>query len=219
MTLAVVTGANRGLGLELCRQLKGNVDVVAACRKPSSELKKLEIEVLEGLDVTQSNAAQQLVSRLRGRKIDLLIHNAGILRSESLKDFNPQSIREQIEVNSIAPLVLSVGLIPHMAENSKVAMITSRMGSIGDNDSGGHYGYRMSKAALNMAARSLSIDLKDEKISVYAVHPGFVRTDMTDHKGHLDPDQAAKNILKVIEKLTPQDSGSFWHSNGEPLPW
>ncbi|TVQ76431.1 MAG: SDR family oxidoreductase [Bradymonadales bacterium] len=219
MPLAVVTGANRGIGLELVKKLKTDFSVLACCRKASPELRQLEAQVLEEIEVTKEEAKERIVRALEGREIDLLIQNAGIFRKTSLEELNLDGIREQFEVNALAPLRLTKDLLPSMNKNSKVIFITSRMGSIEDNSSGGSYGYRMSKSALNMAARSLSHDLRDQKISVATIHPGFVRTDMTDGAGNLEAGEAAEAILQVIKGLGLSTSGRFWHSNGEELPW
>jgi NAD(P)-dependent dehydrogenase (short-subunit alcohol dehydrogenase family) len=123
------------------------------------------------------------------------------------------------EVNSLGPLLTTQALVGNLGEGSKVGIITSRMGSIDDNDSGGSYGYRMSKAAVNAAGKSLSIDLKPKGIAVAILHPGWVRTDMTGHNGLIDTDESACGLLDRMEELTLETSGSFWHTNGELLPW
>lgn len=220
MTAAVVTGANRGIGLELARQLKARgADVIAICRRSSSELNAIGVRVEEGIDVSESAAAADLAKRLQGARIDVLINNAGILRGESLTALNFDGIAEQFEVNAIGPLRVTAALSPLLAPGAKVAIITSRMGSMADNGSGGYYGYRMSKAAVNAAGVSLALDLAPRNIAVALIHPGMVATDMTGKRG-IPPEEAARGVLARIDALTPETSGRFWHAGtGEELPW
>jgi NAD(P)-dependent dehydrogenase (short-subunit alcohol dehydrogenase family) len=220
MTTALVTGSARGIGLELCRQLsaRGHT-VLAACRKPSPELEALGVEVLKGVDVATDGGVAALVEAVGDRSLDLVICNAGILRRETLDDLNLASIREQFEVNSLGPLRTVAALKRRLAKPSKVGLVTSRMGSIADNTSGSRYGYRMSKAALNIAGKSLAVDLADDGVSVAILHPGFVRTDMTGQQGMIDVSESAAGLLARLDELTPETSGSFWHQNGEVLPW
>jgi NAD(P)-dependent dehydrogenase (short-subunit alcohol dehydrogenase family) len=218
MPNALVTGANRGIGLELCKQLKDKgYDVIAVCRSSSKELDALGVRVESGIDVTAGG--EDLARRVAGVPLDLLIQNAGILRNESLEDLDVDSIRQQIEVNALAPLRVTQALLPNLKRGAKLALITSRMGSIADNGSGGYYGYRMSKAALNIAGVSLARDLSPRGIAVVLLHPGFVRTGMTGHQGAVEPDVAASDLLKRIDELTPATSGRFFHASGEELPW
>jgi NAD(P)-dependent dehydrogenase (short-subunit alcohol dehydrogenase family) len=145
--------------------------------------------------------------------------NAGILRDENLDNFNIETMREQFEVNTLAPLRVVHALVANMQQGSKVAMITSRMGSIADNTSGGRFGYRMSKAALNIASVSLSHDLADREIAVGIYHPGYVQTDMVGGRGDIPASEAGSRIVGLINQLTMADSGVFRHSNGDVLPW
>jgi NAD(P)-dependent dehydrogenase (short-subunit alcohol dehydrogenase family) len=149
----------------------------------------------------------------------LLIANAGILREDALEDVDLAEAREQIEVNALSALRTVKALLPNLGKGSKIGLITSRMGSIADNSSGGYYGYRMSKAALNAAGVSLAHDLKPRGVAVAILHPGFVRTDMTDRQGMLEPSESARLLLQRLDQLTLATSGSFWHANGERLPW
>jgi NAD(P)-dependent dehydrogenase (short-subunit alcohol dehydrogenase family) len=221
MTTSLVTGANRGIGLALCRQLATRGDrVIAVCRTPSPELQRLaRVEVESGVDVTSDDAWARLGARLSGTRIDLLIANAGILHEDSLATLDLSRIREQFEVNALGPLRTVNALLASLQSGAKIALITSRMGSIADNGSGAYYGYRMSKAALNAAGVSLARDLAARRIAVAILHPGYVRTDMTDREGMLDPDESARLLLQRIDELTLQNSGGFWHANGERLPW
>ena len=220
---ALVTGSNRGIGLEMCAQLKQlGFDVVATCRKTSSALNDLGVEVIENVEVSDPDSLAVLVSTLAGRKIDWLINNAGIADGIAMDELNEKTIascKRMFEVNSLGPLLTTLALVNNLGEGSKVGIITSRMGSIDDNDSGGSYGYRMSKSAVNAAGKSLSIDLKPKGIAVAILHPGWVRTDMTGHNGLIDTDESASGLLQRMEELTLDTSGSFWHTNGELLPW
>ena len=184
---ALVTGSNRGIGLEFCTQLKQRgFDVIATCRKASKELNALGVEVIENVEVSDPTSLQALAAKLAGRPIDWLINNAGIAGSLGLSDIDVaavESFKRQYEVNSLGPLLTTQILSNNLGDGSKVGLVTSRMGSIADNDSGGSYAYRMSKAALNAAGKSLSIDLKPLVIAVAILHPGWVRTDMTGQGG------------------------------------
>jgi NAD(P)-dependent dehydrogenase (short-subunit alcohol dehydrogenase family) len=149
-----------------------------------------------------------------------LINNAGILVwGDRLGALDVAGIRRQFEVNGLAPLRVTDALRPRLGRGAKVALITSRMGSIGDNSSGGGYGYRMSKAALNMAGVSLAHDMKESGVAVAILHPGMVKTDMVKDHGQVEPADAAASLLARIDALTMETSGGFWHANGERLPW
>ncbi|HVW27220.1 MAG TPA: SDR family oxidoreductase [Polyangiaceae bacterium] len=221
MAFAVVTGANRGIGLALTALLKkrGNA-VLAACRNSSPELDSLGVEVTSGVDVADDEGIARLKAAVGDRTVDLLINNAGILVwGDNLGSLDVDGIRRQFEVNALGPLRVTQSLRGALRKGSKVAFITSRMGSIGDNSSGGAYGYRMSKAALNMAAKSLAEDLKNDGIAVATLHPGMVKTDMVRGHGQVEPEDAAAGLLARIDALTLQNTGGFWHQNGEVLPW
>jgi NAD(P)-dependent dehydrogenase (short-subunit alcohol dehydrogenase family) len=216
----VVTGANRGIGLSFCKHFANlGHNIYAACRKQSAELKKFSNNVIENIDISDAKSCDKLFEKLSDVKIDLLINNAGILSNEILGQIDYESINKQFQVNALGALRVSEGLLNNFQENSKIAIITSRMASIGDNGSGGRYGYRMSKAALNAAGKSLAVDLKPRGISVGIFHPGLVSTDMIGGNGDISPDVAASRISGLIEKLSTANSGEFWHSNGETLPW
>jgi NAD(P)-dependent dehydrogenase (short-subunit alcohol dehydrogenase family) len=215
---ALVTGANRGIGLALCRRLKERGrEVIGVCRKSSPALDALGVRVEAGVDVTSDDAVSGLARRLAGVALDELICSAGILREDGLDDAAYDDIRAQLEVNAIAPLRVVAALRKNLRPGGKVALITSRMGSIGDNGSGGYYGYRMSKAALNAAGMSLARDLASSGVAVAILHPGYVRTDMTDGAGNIDPADAAAQLVDRIDGLTPETTGTFWHANGQVL--
>lgn len=220
MTTTLITGANRGIGLELARQAAARGDtVIAACRTASAELEALGVRVESGVDVTSDASVARLAKALDGARLDILINNAGILTGESLDDLDFERIRRQLEVNSLGPLRVTHALLDNLGEGSKVGIVTSRMGSIGDNTSGSRYGYRMSKAAVNAAGVSLAVDLAPRKIAVVLLHPGFVRTDMTGRNGLVDPPEAASGLLARLDELTVETTGRFKHANGEDLPW
>ena len=221
MATVLVTGANRGIGLEYCRQLsvRGD-DVIAVCREAGPELESLGIRIEAGIELTDSSAIDELMSRLLHQSLDGAILNAGILHYTGLNDLDADAIRQQFEVNALAPMRLASVLTRHLSSGSWIALMTSRMGSIADNTSGGSYGYRMSKAALNMAGRSLAVDLKPKGIAVAILHPGLVATRMINFNPNgISPQQSVEGLLKRIDALTLETSGSFWHANGEELPW
>lgn len=218
--VVVITGANRGIGLELARLYAGRgSEVIGVCRQSSEELAGVASRVIDGIDVTTDDGVNRLKSGLDGVSVDLLINNAGLLRDEQLGNIDFDSIREQMEVNAYGPLRVAEALIPLMKEGSRIANITSRMGSIADNDSGGKYGYRASKAALNAFGKSLAVDLKPRGIAVALLHPGYVKTRMVNFGGLITPEESAMGLAERIANLTLENSGSFWHSNGEELPW
>lgn len=218
--VVVITGANRGIGLELARHYarEGNV-VIGVCRQSSDELAEVAAEVIDGVDVTTDAGIDKLKSALAGKTIQLLINNAGLLQDEQLGSIDFDSIRTQMEINAYAPLRVAEALVPQIEEGGKIANITSRMGSIADNDSGGRYGYRASKAALNAFGKSLAVDLKPKGIAVAQLHPGYVKTRMVNFGGMITPEESARGLAERIANLNLENTGSFWHSNGDELPW
>ena len=221
MSNVLVLGSNRGIGLELVRQLAARGDhVTAVCRKTSPELDKLSgVTVRTGVDVTDRAALSSLASELGPGTLDVLVVMAGVLERVSLDHLDVDAIRRQFEVNALGPLLAVHALRRCLRDGSKIGLVTSRMGSISDNDSGGSYGYRMSKAALNMAGRSLSLDLESRRIAVVLLHPGWVRTDMTGGSGLMDVDESAGGLIERLDALSMESTGSFLHQNGEELPW
>lgn len=219
MATVLITGANRGIGLEMASQYEARGDeVIAVCRRSSPELETMGVEVIDGVDVTSSTSLAGLAAGLRGRRIDRLVNNAGILERDGLEDLDLEAIERQFRVNAIGPLQATAALRPLLVEGSKVFIITSRMGSIEDNTSGGYYGYRMSKAAVNIAGKSLSVDLKDAGIGVFLLHPGYVATDMTNRQG-IPVEQAAAGLIERMDSLQLEQTGTFWHQEGYALPW
>ena len=220
MTRYVITGASRGIGLAMARLLnEDGAEVIAAVRRPTPELEAVGCEIATGVDVTSDDGAAALVEALNGRGVDVLINNAGLLIPDTLDSLDVAAALRQYEINALGPLRISRALLPLMGEGGKIGIVTSRVGSLGDNQSGGNYGYRMSKAAANMAARNLAIELKERGIAVAALHPGYVRTEMTRGRGNIDPQPAAKGLLLRIAELSLETTGTFWHAEGYELPW
>ncbi len=220
MKHVVITGANRGIGLELARHYRAEGwRVTGVCRESSPELEEAAAQIINGIDVTSKESIDRLVGALRAQTIDLLINNAGLMLNETLGSLDFDSLRLQMEINAFAPLRICEALLPNLPAGSKIANLTSRMGSIADNDSGGRYGYRASKAAFNALGRSLAIDLKERNIAVAQLHPGFVITRMVNFAGIITPEESVIGLAERIEALNLENTGSFWHSNGEELPW
>jgi NAD(P)-dependent dehydrogenase (short-subunit alcohol dehydrogenase family) len=219
MSTFVITGANRGIGLELCRQLAGRGDeVTAVCRNAGPDLPGLGVRIIDGVDVTDGESLAALAADFEPGSVDVLVNNAGVLERDDLGDVDPAALRRQFEVNAIAPLQVTRALLGRLSDAAKVAIITSRMGSIGDNGSGAYYGYRMSKAAVNMAGASLAVDLRPRGVAVALLHPGMVATDMTGGNG-IPVSESAEGLIARLDELDLSNTGTFWHANGEALPW
>ena len=223
MKTILVTGANRGNGLPLTRAFRARGDaVIAVCRRSSDALEATGAQVEPGIDVTDGDALDALARRLSDVRIDTLVLNAGVLDRESLGDIDEagfDSMRRQFEVNALGPLRVAQALLDNLADGAKVGIVTSRMGSVADNGSGGRYGYRASKAAVNAIGKSLAVDLQPRGIAVFLLHPGYVATDMVGGTGDVSPEQAAAQLVERLDGLTLEQTGTFWHANGSPLPW
>lgn len=223
MALYLVTGANRGIGLAFCKLLTDRGDqVIAACRNSSTELDALGVRVETGVDVGDPASVQALAEAVAGETIDCLINNAGVMRRSALGELHGETldgVYQQFRVNSVGPLLVTQALLGNLRKGSKVGIVTSRMGSIEDNTSGGSYGYRMSKAAVNAAGKSLAMDLKERGIAVALLHPGYVRTDMVGGGGDVEPAEAAAGLVARLDELDLETTGSFWHAKGQRLPW
>ena len=216
----VITGANRGIGLALTKAYLARKDnVIALCRNSSDELNKSGAQVHCGIDLSRHEHLKESLSVLKYTKIDVLINNAGVLGNESLNNWDPNTIDYQYRVNALGPLLLTQCLLGNLQQGSKIGFITSRMGSMGDNGSGGYYGYRMSKAALNALGVSMANDLKDQGIAVALLHPGFVQTEMVNNAGDIDARTSAKGLMSRLDDLSIDTTGCFMHANGERLPW
>jgi NAD(P)-dependent dehydrogenase (short-subunit alcohol dehydrogenase family) len=219
MNKILITGANRGIGLELCRQLLGRGDeVIAVCRSAGSELGSMDLRVIEGVDVSSSASVERLQNQAGLDGLDWIINNAGMLSVDKLDELDYEAMERQFRVNALGPLRITTALLAKLTDGSKVGIITSRMGSVEDNTSGGYYGYRMSKAAVNMAGMCLARDLQKRGIAVALLHPGMVATDMTGGQG-VSPEQSASGLIQRMDALSMDHTGSFWHAEGERLPW
>jgi len=224
MPTVLITGASRGLGLEFARQYAADGwRVHACCREPGGAVTAISGDVVcHALDVTDTAAIAALDAALKGEALDLLVNNAGIMgRGQKLGRIDADGWDTVLRVNAIAPIMLSEALLPNLRKvtGAKIAMLTSRMGSIADNTSGGMYAYRSSKAALNAAAHSLALDLADDGIPVVLLHPGWVRTDMGGPNGQIDAPEAVTGLRHIIADLKMADSGAFYAYDGRQIPW
>ena len=220
MAKVLITGANRGIGLELCRQFRERDDeVIAVCRSGSNALDELGVRVIDGIDVSKDVGVAALAAALGDESIDILVNNAGILRPDKLDSVDFDSMLEQYRVNTIGPLRVTRALLGNLKSGSTVGIVTSRVGSIEDNTSGNNYGYRCSKSAANMVGMNLHHDLSPRGITVLLLHPGYVRTDMTGGSGMTDADESARGLVARLTELGPDQSGTFWHAEGYELPW
>ena len=225
MPTVFITGSNRGIGLEFARQYAAEGwRVHAACRDPA---KATDLEAAKGdvtvhrLDVTDDAAIDGLARELEGEAVDVLINNAGILNRDSFGHTDTDTWLRAFHINCIAPVHVLERFAPHLDRGAlkRAIALTSRMGSIADNTSGGSYIYRSSKAALNAAMRSAAIDLRAKGITVVLFHPGWVKTDMGGASAPLDPMTSVSNLRARIAALTPADSGRFFDCDGKELPW
>ncbi|MCC6623492.1 MAG: SDR family oxidoreductase [Deltaproteobacteria bacterium] len=225
----LITGANRGIGLELTRQLLRRGDaVVATARHPESarELAALAERApgrltVAACDVTDRASVEALAAAVR-EPLDVLVSNAGVYgESETIESLDDRDMLRTLDTNALGALRVTAALLPHLrrGRDKKIVAITSGMGSIGDNKSGGAYGYRMSKAALNMAMRSLAVDLEGEGVTVVVVNPGWVKTDMGGASAPTTVEESASRMIALIDRLTPTDSGTFFDYRGYTWPW
>jgi NAD(P)-dependent dehydrogenase (short-subunit alcohol dehydrogenase family) len=220
----LITGANRGLGLEFARQYQAaGWHVIGTARAPESatDLRALEVRVMQ-LDVADPASVERLAGGLAGQPVDLLINNAGIFpRVSTLEETDFGDVARTLEVNTIGPMRVTLALLPNLrrAETRQIISITSGLGSIANNSSGRYYGYRESKAALNMFTRSLAVELQDEGFTCVVMSPGWVRTDMGGPNATLSPEESISGMRAVIERLQPSDSGNYWNYDGQQLPW
>ncbi|MFP2905287.1 SDR family oxidoreductase [Pyxidicoccus sp. 3LFB2] len=225
----VITGANRGIGLELTRQslARGNT-VHAGAREPAQARELTALAGASGgrlhvhaLDVANDESVRAFTAALTG-PVDLLINNAGLrTRRDDLEDLSLEDALRMIQVNALGALRVTRALVPRLREarGARIASLSSGLGSIADNTSGGGYGYRMSKAALNMATRSLAQDLRDAGLIAVAISPGWVKTDMGGESAPTQVSESAAGLLAVLDRLTPRDSGGFFDFRGERIAW
>ena len=227
MSTVLITGANRGLGWEYARQYADEGwRVIATCRDPQNamELASLEGEVeIHALDIGDHEQILSLANSLRKESIDLLLNNAGIFdpRPSKLGDIDYNTWEEFMHINVMSPLMVCASFSGHVAASNlkKIAIMSSKMGSIDDNSSGGSYVYRSTKAALNAVMKSLSVDLGPRDISVAILHPGWVRTDMGGPNGLIDAPQSVNGLRQVINGLNLKNSGRFYNYDGSEIPW
>ena len=231
MATVLITGANRGLGLEFCRQYaEQDWHVIACSRNPDDafDLNKLAGRhsnvQLEQLDVSEFAQIDALSGKLAAQPIDVLINNAGIYtdnKSNGFGHIDYQAWTQSLVVNTEAPVKMAEAFLPQIKKSDKklIVNISSLMGSMADNDSGGSIFYRSSKAALNAAMKSLAIELKDQSVGVLIFHPGWVKTDMGGPNGLINADQSITGMRALIENFSLEQSGSFVQYDGTPMPW
>jgi len=231
MPTVVVTGANRGLGLEFARQYAAaGWQVIATCRAPdaATELQKLAAESggrvrVLGMNVTDPKSVRSAAAALKGEAIDLLLNNAGVggPPGQQLGNLDYDAWARVLDTNTLGPMRVVEALRENVAQSKlkRIVTITSAMGSIEDNASGGRYAYRSSKAAVNMVMKSLSIDLAPRGITCVVVHPGWVRTDMGGPDGKITPAESVRALRSLIDAIKPEDSGKFFNYDGKPYPW
>jgi NAD(P)-dependent dehydrogenase (short-subunit alcohol dehydrogenase family) len=222
----LITGANRGLGLEFARQYAADGwRVLACCRSPKDapELKKLGRHVeIHALDVTSQESIRHLAKTLNGTPIDVLLNNAGLHGDRMPFGATDVELWKKIlEVNTIAPIQVTAALLENVAGSAqkKVANITSKVGSIGDGPSGGSYGYRSSKTALNMAMVNAAHELKGRGLTILLIHPGWVQTDMGGPSAPVSIEQSVTGVRRIIDKATQAETGHFYDYTGKQLPW
>lgn len=226
MKTALITGANKGIGLEFARQLKNDgYYIIGCCRTPSkaNELKQLADELVP-LDVTNDNDIESLKKTLNNRPIDLLINNAGIsgMPSVTVGNINRENFIEVFNVNCISVIKLSDALLPNIQASleKNILVISSIMGSISDNEIGRSYAYRSSKAALNCAMRSFAIDVKDKGIHVMLIHPGWVKTDMGGMNAEIDVQTSVAGMLKQAKKyFLTSHAEKLYRFDGGVISW
>jgi NAD(P)-dependent dehydrogenase (short-subunit alcohol dehydrogenase family) len=231
MPTVLVTGANRGLGLEFARQYaSAGWAVIAACRQPAraKELRTLasafnKLVKIEEVDVASDASVALLKRRLARAKIDILINNAGVYgpKAQSLAKMDFAGWAKTLAINTLGPFRVAQALEKQIAAGDRkvIAIITSAMGSITENGSGNYYAYRSSKAAVNMVAKGLSIDLRPKGIIVVTLHPGWVQTDMGGPNAALTPTESIAKLRQVLERVKPADSGTFIGYDGRSIPW
>ena len=222
MPTILIIGANRGLGLEFAKQYAADGwRVLATLRDPlqGAALSATGAEIYV-CDVSYAAQITQLAETLRGTQLDVLLVNAGLYTDHGdIKDVEPESFLQALAVNALAPVLLARAFLPALTGRKIVAAISSKMGSIAENTSGGSYAYRTSKAALNMAYKSLALDPAAHDAIVVLLSPGWVQTDMGGAQAPLTPPQAIAGMRKVLAEVTPQDTGAFIHFDGTRVAW
>ncbi|TDH73589.1 hypothetical protein CCR75_007676 [Bremia lactucae] len=225
----LITGSNRGIGLAFAKYYKKEGWNVIGCARDvtnAAELKQLELWMLITLDTSSEDSINAASKALENVPIHLLINNAGIMTEHNLQSTTKADLLRQYEVNAVGPFLMTRAMLPNLQLAvkdqglAKVAQVTSRMGSIMDNNSGGYYGYRASKTALNMITKSLAVDLGKEKICCLLLHPGYVNTEMVQFSGSVSPADSVKGMAKIIAGAKLEDSAKMFHfEKGDVLPW
>ena len=231
MPSVLITGANRGLGLEFARQyVNDGWQVYATCRNPdaAAELHQLadsggeKVKILS-LDVTDLGSVEAVAAELDGKAIDLLLNNAGVggTRGQTIGNIDYDNWATVLDVNAVGPLRVAEVFVDHVARSDRklIVTLTSGMGSIADNTSGGSFAYRSSKAAVNMVMRSLAIDLAPRGITCIVINPGWVKTDMGGRHGNMTPAESVTKMRRLIDNLGPRQSGKFFNHDGHEYPW
>ena len=221
MATICITGPNRGIGLELARQYRNRgADVLAVVRVPTAELSATGAEIFSNVDVSDARSVQRLARELAGRKIDVLINNAGIFHDRNgLAETNLEAVRQEIEVNTMGPLTIAQALCPLIADGGKLAIVSSNLGSIHNTSRAPGYGYNISKAGVNMLGKMLSLELAPRNIAVLLLHPGWVATDMTAHEGPVSAPESAAGLIREIDALSMESTAAFRSWDGQDLPW
>jgi NAD(P)-dependent dehydrogenase (short-subunit alcohol dehydrogenase family) len=220
----LVTGANRGLGLEFARQYaESGWQVIGTARKPeqAKELEALGVRVVQ-LDVADQGSVDRMAAELEAQPIDLLINNAGIFpRVGKIAEIDFDDYSRTLEVNTLGPVRVTRALLPNLQQGKLkvIAGLSSNLGSIAENERGNFYGYRESKAALNMFTKTLAVELGPEGFICVVLTPGWVQTDMGGPNATLTPTESISGMKAVLDKLTPADNGTFWSYNGSQMPW
>jgi NAD(P)-dependent dehydrogenase (short-subunit alcohol dehydrogenase family) len=224
----VITGTNRGIGLELARQLVARGDVVdAAAREPAQadDLRAIAERSqgrlrIHACDVADDASVHGFAAALPSGSVDALVNNAGVMgKMQALEDLDLADVKNTFDIDALGPIRVTRALLPRLGRGAKVLHITSGMGSIGDNQSGGAYGYRMAKAALNMASRSMSVDLRGRGILSVVANPGWVQTDMGGEGAPLAVETSARNLIALVDGLRPEQSGAFLDHTGREWAW
>ena len=224
MTCVIVTGADRGIGAALVRAYQDRgARAIAACLGDGRDLIDEGLEVEGGVDVTDMASLLTLKERLGATKVDILISNAGAFHPDDFEHLDFDAMLRLYNINALGPLRVAQALAPAMAANAKLGILTSRVGSIADNGSGGMYGYRMSKCAANQLGVNLYHELKPRGIAVMLLHPGQVATEMTRDLSALGdfitPEESAAGLIRQLDALNAATPPEFRHTNGTLLPW
>lgn len=224
MSTYLISAANRGIGLEFARQLAARGDRVIATARPGVDvdaLEELDVRV-ERVDVSSTSSVRALAQKLEGEPLDCLVNNAGVYGSKSsFEELEVDDMIERFQVNSLGAVRMTQAFLPNLRAGSgkKIVSVTSKMGSMADNSSGGSYGYRMSKAALNMFNTSLSNDLAHEGFVCCVVHPGWVQTRMGGSSAPTSVEESVRGLCRVIDELDASKNGGFFDFTGEIIPW